>query len=158
MVPGRFRDFNSRCLKWAPNSVMKWLAPTSFFHAFGPNLALTKRFAQVNIGLLKNGRIHWAQVVTNGSFLYTNGLWNGTCVPPYHTGNVHRDILSMYIYIVICIYIYIYRVIYIYIYRVRGEQTKISYPCGKCMWMTYPGSNGINMESILVVPGRGPLM
>ena len=30
---------------------------------FGPNLALTKCFAQPKIGLLQNGMIHWAQVV-----------------------------------------------------------------------------------------------
>ena len=30
---------------------------------FGPNLALTKCFAQAKIGLLQNGMIHWAQVV-----------------------------------------------------------------------------------------------
>ena len=40
----------------------------------------------------------------------------------------------------------------------KGRFTNISYPCGKCMSLTYPRSKGRNQHSIFFVQGRGPSM
>ena len=85
----RFQYPPLHCLTWTQNSVIKWLAPTSFCKECW---LLQNDLPNKKHAFYKMAGFTGQKSLQNGSFSFKNAVWNGTWVQPFHSGHVHRDV------------------------------------------------------------------